>query len=319
MFLAEDTRLNRKVALKILPESIASDKDRLRRFEQGGYAAGTLNFTKGKDYLMIEKSPRYPNAVLMIFALVCSIFIAACSAPSESAPTAATTANSKPNPELLQQADQSYLDRADLARAREGLETLRRARAVDLGNYEVTWRTARLNYTLGDRTTDKAEKEKAFKDGIEAGETAVKVKPDGVEGHFWLGANQGGYAQTRGPLYGLSAAEGLRKEMETVLKLDEGFQGGSAFMVLGRLDLELPTMLGGDPKRAVETLERGMKYGDQNSLLRVRLAEAYVRVKSMNEAREQINFILNMKPHPDFLPEHQESVTKARELLERKF
>jgi len=78
-------------------------------------------------------------------------------------------------------------------------------------------------------------------------------------------------------------------------------------------------MLGGDPKRAVETLERGMKYGDQNSLLRVRLAEAYVRVKRMKEAREQIDFVLNMKPHPNFLPEYEESVTKARELLERRF
>jgi len=265
------------------------------------------------------KSPRRANAMLMIFALVYLVFVAGCSAPSESAAPVSVNLNSKPNPELLQQADQSYLDRADLARVREGLETLRRARAVDFGNYEVTWRTARLNYTLGDRTTDKAEKEKAFKDGIEAGETAVKAAPEGVEGHFWLGANQGGYAQTRGPLYGLSAAEGLRKEMETVLKLDEGFQGGSAFMVLGRLDLELPSMLGGDPKRAVETLERGMKYGENNSLLRVRLAEAYIRVKRMNEAREQINFILKMTPHQDFLPEHQESVTKARELLEKRF
>ncbi|MFN2394001.1 MAG: serine/threonine protein kinase, partial [Pyrinomonadaceae bacterium] len=33
VYLAEDTRLHRKVALKILPENIASDKDRLRRFE----------------------------------------------------------------------------------------------------------------------------------------------------------------------------------------------------------------------------------------------------------------------------------------------
>ena len=268
---------------------------------------------------MRMKSPRRANAMLMIFALVYLVFVAGCSAPSESAAPVSVNLNSKPNPELLQQADQSYLDRADLARVREGLETLRRARAVDFGNYEVTWRTARLNYTLGDRTTDKAEKEKAFKDGIEAGETAVKAAPEGVEGHFWLGANQGGYAQTRGPLYGLSAAEGLRKEMETVLKLDEGFQGGSAFMVLGRLDLELPSMLGGDPKRAVETLERGMKYGENNSLLRVQLAEAYIRVKRMNEAREQINFILKMTPHQDFLPEHQESVTKARELLEKRF
>jgi len=29
VFLAEDSRLNRKVALKVLPESFADDKDRL--------------------------------------------------------------------------------------------------------------------------------------------------------------------------------------------------------------------------------------------------------------------------------------------------
>jgi hypothetical protein len=248
-----------------------------------------------------------------------ALLFAACSAPSESTPTNATTSNSKPSPELLQQADRCYAQRDDLARVREGLETLRRARAVDYSNFDAAWRAARLNYTLGDKTTDAAEREKAFREGIEAGETAVRVEPQRVEGHFWLGANQGGYAQSRGPLYGLSAAEGLRREMETVVKLDEGFQGGSAFMVLGRLDLELPSMLGGDPKRAVETLERGMKYGERNSLYRLRLAEAYIRNKRMDDARKEINFILNMTPPPDFLPEHKEAVTKAKELLDKRF
>jgi tetratricopeptide (TPR) repeat protein len=252
--------------------------------------------------------------VVVVALLFCG---AACSAPSESTP--APTSNSKPSPELLQQADQSYAGREDLARVREGLETLRRARAVDHANFDAAWRAARLNYTLGDKTPDATEREKAFRDGIEAGETAVRVEPQRVEGHFWLGANQGGYAQSKGPLYGLSAAEGLRKQMETVLKLDEGFQGGSAFMVLGRLDLELPSMLGGDPKRAVETLERGMKYGEQNALYRLRLAEAYIRNKRMDDARKQINFILNMQPHPAFVPEHKEAVAKAKELLEKRF
>ena len=43
VFLAEDSRLNRKLALKVLPESFAADKDRLRRFEQEGRAASALN------------------------------------------------------------------------------------------------------------------------------------------------------------------------------------------------------------------------------------------------------------------------------------
>ena len=40
---ARDTRLGRDVALKILPAAFASDADRVRRFEQEGRAAATLN------------------------------------------------------------------------------------------------------------------------------------------------------------------------------------------------------------------------------------------------------------------------------------
>ena len=43
VYLAEDTRLHRKVALKILPVALASNKDRMRRFEQEAQAAAALN------------------------------------------------------------------------------------------------------------------------------------------------------------------------------------------------------------------------------------------------------------------------------------
>ena len=43
VYLAEDTRLRRKIALKVLPESIARDDDRLQRFEQEAFAASALN------------------------------------------------------------------------------------------------------------------------------------------------------------------------------------------------------------------------------------------------------------------------------------
>src|SRR6185503_14556828 len=43
VYLAEDSRLKRKVALKVLPQTIAQDKDRLRRFEQEAFAASALN------------------------------------------------------------------------------------------------------------------------------------------------------------------------------------------------------------------------------------------------------------------------------------
>jgi serine/threonine-protein kinase len=43
VYLAEDTRLNRKVAIKILPAEVASDQERMRRFVQEAKAAAALN------------------------------------------------------------------------------------------------------------------------------------------------------------------------------------------------------------------------------------------------------------------------------------
>src|SRR6185369_10635440 len=43
VYLAEDTRLHRKVALKILPAALASDSSRMHRFHQESMAAAGLN------------------------------------------------------------------------------------------------------------------------------------------------------------------------------------------------------------------------------------------------------------------------------------
>ena len=43
MYRAKDTRLDREVAVKILPESLAKDSDRLARFEQEARILGQLS------------------------------------------------------------------------------------------------------------------------------------------------------------------------------------------------------------------------------------------------------------------------------------
>ena len=43
VYRARDPRLGREVAIKVLPEAVATDPDRLRRFEQEARAVGALN------------------------------------------------------------------------------------------------------------------------------------------------------------------------------------------------------------------------------------------------------------------------------------
>ena len=43
VYRARDEKLNRDVAIKVLPASLSKNQDRLRRFEQEAQAAGALN------------------------------------------------------------------------------------------------------------------------------------------------------------------------------------------------------------------------------------------------------------------------------------
>ena len=222
----------------------------------------------------------------------------------------------RPTAEAIAEAEQFYAGRSDLVKVRQGLVVLRQAQAPDEGNYELAWRLAKFNYYLGAHTTDSAERNKAFHDGIEAGKLAVQLQDGKPDGHFWLGANYGGKAKTS-MLAGLTEFDDIKREMETVIKLNEGYQSGSAYMALGQLYLEAPGFLGGDTQKAIQNLEKGLRVGPDNSLIRAHLADAYAKADRKEDARKQIETLLTMKSAPGFEPEHEEALAEARKLQEK--
>lgn len=249
-----------------------------------------------------------------IAILLCSILMVFTSAACRSAPGEHIIAPStRPSAETLDLADRLYAERGDLMKVRQGLIFLRQAMAAHPTDYEIGWRVAKFNYYLGSHTSEETEQEKAFHDGIEAGKLAVKLNNARPEGHFWLGANYGGNAEIS-TLAGLAEIEDIKREMEAVLKIDESFQAGSAYLALGQVYLKAPRILGGDVSRAIDYFQKGLTFGPNNAMLRLRLAEAYAEAQRAEDARRELKILFDSQPSAGYEPEHSDALKEGREL-----
>jgi len=259
-----------------------------------------------------KKSTKYGFVILLSLSL---IWVVSCRKKETVDPAAVDLGDAKAASDSIATADQLYAQRGDLSKVRMAVAALRQARTADYGNFDAAWKLSRADYYLGTHVTD-AEAEDIFREGIEAGKIAIQLNGSRPEGHFWLGANYGGSAE-RSTLAGLATVEDIRHEMETVIKMDESFQGGSAYLALGELYLEAPKVLGGDTAKAIDYLQKGVKVAPNNSLMRVHLAEAYHAAGRDSEARKEIDGLMAMTPDPNYLPEHQDALDKAKKLQEK--
>jgi tetratricopeptide (TPR) repeat protein len=214
------------------------------------------------------------------------------------------------------EADGLWEGREDLTRARTAVAALRHARTADPGNYEAAWKLARASFYVGDHTDNDDEQDDMFRAGTEAGKAAIRLEPNKPEGHFWLGANYGG-AAAHSTIANLSSFTDIKTEMEAVLKIDESYQGYSAYLGLGRLYLQAPRVLGGDSSKAIEYLEKGLKLNPNHSLMRYHLAQAYESNNRDAEAKKQLETLTATAPDPKYMAEHKTAVEKAKKLLEK--
>jgi len=240
----------------------------------------------------------------------------ACHHRGSDSPASTGGSDAKMAADQIAQAEPLYEGRDDMTKARSAVTALRQAHAADYGNYEAAWKLARAAFYVGDRTDNETERDTMFKEGIDAGKAAVQLQPNKPDGHFWLGANYGGSA-AHSTLANLSSFQDIKGEMEAVLKLDESYQGYSVYLGLGRLYLQAPKMLGGDPAKAVEYLEKGVKLNPNNTLMRYELAAAYETVNRNAEAKKQIETLMAATPDPKYMAEHKQAVEDAKKLLEK--
>src|SRR5215510_1926662 len=248
----------------------------------------------------------WQSAVFVSALITVALGGLACNRGASGTPASTGSADAKMAAEKVAEAAPLYEGREDMDKARLAVTTLRQAHAADYGNYEAAWKLSRAAFYIADRTDNDTERDNMFREGTEAGKAAAALQPNKPDGHFWLGANYGGTA-AHSTLSNLSSFRDIKNEMETVLKLDEGYQGYSAYIGLGRLYLGAPKVLGGDVSKAIEYLEKGLKLNPNNTVMRYYLAEALETNNRDAEAKKQIETILTTTPNPKYIAEHMDA------------
>ena len=218
----------------------------------------------------------------------------------------------------LREADDYYLGRQNPEDLAKGLDLLRAEADQNPNSYEAWWRISKFVYYQARHATGSA-KAKLMDEGYDAGKKAVALEPNRVEGHFWLGASDELIAEARGFLRGLFWVDSIRKEMEAANRLDPDYERGGALRMLGRLDYRAPFFLGGDKRRSIERLKKCLDQRPDDSLAMLYLADSDMALGHRDEARQQLEAILQLCPDPDYGPELAENQEDARARLNKYF
>lgn len=217
-------------------------------------------------------------------------------------------------PAAGQTPDALYADRASPESAARAA-ALWAAELADTGSFEAAWKFARVSYWLGGHAPE-GERRSALERGIAASRRAIALQPGRPEGHFWLGANMGALAESFGILNGLKYRKSIKDALQTVLRLDPAFMNGSADRAIGRWYFKVPRLFGGSNARAEAHLRASLQYDENSTISHFFLAEVLLDEDRAEEARAELQRVIDAPINPDWVPEDQEYKARAGRLLE---
>ena len=154
----------------------------------------------------------------------------------------------------------------------------------------------------------------AYERGRAAAEQAIAVAPGNAEAHLWYAIHLGSWANAKGLLRSLLTLRTLRREVDTVLRLDPDNIDGH--IVAGSIHRDLPVLLGGDRAAAEQHFKRVRTLDPHLTGVRVELAQLYINTGRLAEAREELQGVLD-EPAPTDRPRWTlKEAPRARAMLE---
>jgi tetratricopeptide (TPR) repeat protein len=217
---------------------------------------------------------------------------------------------------IVARADELYRQRATPGVVRESVMVLSGARG-ESDRYEVQWRLSRAMFFLGETAESPTERRQMYEAGITAGQQAIALNEDRVEGHFWAGVNLALFAENNRGLRGIRALRWARSELRRAIAIRESYHDAGPLRVLARLEHKAPRWLGADRRRARKYLERALEIAPRNCVTLRYAAELELDLGSPREAARLLHRLLSAPEDPEWECERQRDAQYASEILDK--
>ena len=133
-----------------------------------------------------------------------------------------------------------------------------------------------------------------------------------------MAADMGALAESFGMRQGLKYRGEIKDALETVRRLDPGFQKGSADRAVGRWYFKVPGLFGGSKKKSEEHLRKSLTYDPDSIASHWFLAETLFDMDRDADAREELRKTIAAPVDPEWEPEEREFKKLAEERLKKK-
>jgi hypothetical protein len=215
---------------------------------------------------------------------------------------------------VVGRADELYCQRSQAGAVRESVMVLSGARG-GIDRYEVQWRLARALFFLGQQAESSNSSRQLYSAGIGAGERAVALNAERVEGHFWVGVNLALFAEANRGIRGLRALRWARLELKRAAAISESYHDAGPLRVLGRLEHRAPKILGGSLKRSRQLFDRALEIAPTNSVTLIYAAELAIENRESDRALSLLQRVIEMPIDVGWEFENKRDRELARSLL----
>jgi len=174
---------------------------------------------------------------------------------------------------------------------------------------------ARAWFLYGEERAKTAEtKIAAYERARDVAKRATELAPQDPDAHLWYAITLGTWSQAKGLLRSALALRGLRTEVYTVLRLDP--DNVDAHIMAGSIARELPIVLGGDRKQAEEHFKTARRLDPRRTGARIELAQLYINMGRYQDARVELQGVLEERAPSDRARWTVKEVPRARQMLE---